>query len=114
MLPRAKTRNKFVHIVGVAQTNDRRGIQRFPKRSFNRDRNVHHLPLSLQIAQLHSALKIQAEEISSRHGTLNLAQWCIIRLVALDIADTTKSAPKTAGIDKNPFSEMLSVLIERG
>lgn len=72
------------------------------------------LPLSFQIAQLHSALNAQAKAIISRHGDLNLAQWRIIRLVAWGIADTTTSVRKAAGIDKSQFSKTLSVLVEQG
>lgn len=72
------------------------------------------LPLPFQIAQLHSALNAQAKVIISRTGDLNLAQWRIIRLVALGIANTTTAVRKASGIDKSQFSKMLSVLEEKG
>ncbi|UWQ93743.1 MarR family winged helix-turn-helix transcriptional regulator (plasmid) [Rhodobacteraceae bacterium M382] len=71
-----------------------------------------HIPF--QIAQLHSALSTQAKAIISRHGDLNLAQWRIVRLVALDIANTTTAVRKGAGIDKSQFSKMLGVLEDKG
>ncbi len=72
------------------------------------------LPLAFQIAQLHSALNAQAKAIIARHGTLNLAQWRILRLVAWGIADTTTRVRKAAGIDKGQFSKMLSLLEKDG
>ncbi len=71
-----------------------------------------HLPF--QIAQLHSALSAQAKVIISRYGDLNLAQWRIIRVVALDIAHTSTAVRKAAGIDKSQFSKMLSTLETKG
>lgn len=72
------------------------------------------LPLSFQIAQLHSALNAQAKAIIARYGNLNIAQWRIIRLVAWDIANTTTAVRKAAGIDKSQFSKTLSVLEKEG
>lgn len=72
------------------------------------------LPLAFQIAQLHSALNAQAKAIIAKHGTLNLAQWRILRLVAWGIADTTTSVRKAAGLDKSQFSKMLSALAAEG
>lgn len=71
-----------------------------------------HLPF--QIAQLHSALSAQAKVIISRYGDLNLAQWRIVRVVALGIADTSTAVRNAAGIDKSQFSKMLYVLEEKG
>jgi DNA-binding MarR family transcriptional regulator len=71
-----------------------------------------HLPF--QIAQLHSALNAQIKVILSRYGDLNLAQWRIVRVVALGIADTSTAVRNATGIDKGQFSKMLSVLVERG
>ena len=71
-----------------------------------------HLPS--QIAQLHSALSAQAKVIISRYGDLNLAQWRIVRVVALGIADTSTAVRNAAGIDKSQFSKMLCVLEEKG
>jgi len=71
-------------------------------------------PLPIQIAQLHSALNVQAKAIISQHGDLNLAQWRIIRFVALGIAASTTSVRKAAGIDKSQFSKTLSVLQDKG
>lgn len=71
-----------------------------------------HLPF--QIAQLHSALSAQAKVIISQYGDLNLAQWRIVRVVALGIADTSTAVRNAAGIDKGQFSKMLGVLDERG
>lgn len=70
-----------------------------------------HLPF--QIAQLHSALSAQAKVIISQYGDLNLAQWRIVRVVALGIAETSTAVRTAAGIDKGQFSKMLSVLEER-
>lgn len=71
-----------------------------------------HLPF--QIAQLHSALNAQAKVIISGYGDLNLAQWRIVRLIALEIANTTTTVRKAAGIDKSQFSKMLGVLEAKG
>lgn len=71
-----------------------------------------HIPF--QIGQLHSVLNAQAKVILARHGDLNLAQWRIIRIVALGIADTTTAARKTLGIDKSQFSKSLSNLEKTG
>lgn len=71
-----------------------------------------HLPF--QIAQLHSALSAQAKVIISRYGDLNLAQWRIIRVVALDIANTSTAVRTAAGIDKSQFSKMLTLLEDKG
>ncbi|GAA6208534.1 hypothetical protein NBRC116601_18270 [Cognatishimia sp. WU-CL00825] len=82
---------------------------------FTRDSAIDlDLPLSFQIAQLHSALNAQAKAIIARHGNLNIAQWRIIRLVAWDIANTTTTVRKAAGIDKSQFSKTLSVLEREG
>lgn len=82
---------------------------------FTRDSAIDlDLPLSFQIAQLHSALNAQAKAIIARHGNLNIAQWRIIRLVAWDIANTTTTVRKAAGIDKSQFSKTLSVLEKEG
>lgn len=71
-----------------------------------------HLPF--QIAQLHSALSAQAKVIIAPYGDLNLAQWRIVRVVALDIANTSTAVRKAAGIDKGQFSKMLTVLEKKG
>lgn len=71
-----------------------------------------HLPF--QIAQLHSALSAQAKVIISRYGDLNLAQWRIVRVVALGIANTSTAVRNAAGIDKSQFSKMLCVLEDKG
>lgn len=71
-----------------------------------------HLPF--QIAQLHSALSAQAKVIISKYGDLNLAQWRIIRVIALNIAHTSTAVRKAAGIDKSQFSKMLTVLETKG
>lgn len=72
------------------------------------------LLLPFQIAQLHSALNAQAKVIISGYGDLNLAQWRIVRVVALGIENTTTPVRKATGIDKSQFSKMLSALEERG
>ena len=72
------------------------------------------LLLPFQIAQLHTALNAQAKAIVSRHGDLNLAQWRIVRVVALGIENTTTPVRKAAGIDKSQFSKMLSILEQNG
>ncbi|WP_204114480.1 MarR family winged helix-turn-helix transcriptional regulator [Shimia biformata] len=72
------------------------------------------LLLPFQIAQLHSALNAQAKVIVSRYGDLNLAQWRIVRVVALGIENTTTPVRKATGIDKSQFSKMLSALEEKG
>lgn len=71
-----------------------------------------HLPF--QIAQLHSALSAQAKVIISRYGDLNLAQWRIVRVVALGIANTSTAVRNAAGLDKGQFSKMLTVLEAKG
>lgn len=71
-----------------------------------------HLPF--QIAQLHSALSAQAKVIIARYGDLNLAQWRIVRVVALDIANTSTAVRNAAGLDKGQFSKMLGVLEAKG
>ncbi|MGH1575754.1 MarR family winged helix-turn-helix transcriptional regulator [Planktotalea sp.] len=72
------------------------------------------LLLPFQIAQLHSALNAQAKVIISSYGDLNLAQWRIVRVVALGIENTTTPVRKATGIDKGQFSKMLSALEQRG
>lgn len=72
------------------------------------------LLLPFQIAQLHSALNAQAKVIISAYGDLNLAQWRIVRVVALGIENTTTPVRKAAGIDKGQFSKMLSALEQKG
>jgi len=71
-----------------------------------------HLPF--QIAQLHSALSAQAKVIISQYGDLNLAQWRIVRVVALGIANTSTAVRNAAGLDKGQFSKMLGVLEDKG
>ena len=72
------------------------------------------LLLPFQIAQLHSALNAQAKVIVSGYGDLNLAQWRIVRVVALGIENTTTLVRKATGIDKGQFSKMLSALEQKG
>ena len=72
------------------------------------------LLLPFQIAQLHSALNAQAKVIISGYGDLNLAQWRIVRVVALGVENTTTPVRKAAGIDKSQFSKMLSALEQKG
>jgi DNA-binding MarR family transcriptional regulator len=72
------------------------------------------LLLPFQIAQLHSALNAQAKVIISSYGDLNLAQWRIVRVVALGIENTTTPVRKATGIDKGQFSKMLSALEQKG
>lgn len=72
------------------------------------------LLLPFQIAQLHSALNAQAKVIISGYGDLNLAQWRIVRVVALGIENTTTPVRKATGIDKGQFSKMLSALEQKG
>ena len=72
------------------------------------------LLLPFQIAQLHSALNAQAKVIISAYGDLNLAQWRIVRVVALGIENTTTPVRKAAGIDKSQFSKMLGALEQKG
>lgn len=72
------------------------------------------LLLPFQIAQLHSALNAQAKVIISAYGDLNLAQWRIVRVVALGIENTTTPVRKATGIDKGQFSKMLSALEQKG
>ena len=72
------------------------------------------LLLPFQIAQLHSALNAQAKVIISGYGDLNLAQWRIVRVVALGIENTTTPVRKATGIDKSQFSKMLSALEQKG
>ncbi|WP_136439406.1 MarR family winged helix-turn-helix transcriptional regulator [Pacificoceanicola onchidii] len=71
-----------------------------------------HLPF--QIAQLHSALSAQAKVIIAQYGDLNLAQWRIVRVVALDIAHSSTAVRTAAGLDKGQFSKMLAVLEAKG
>lgn len=82
----------------------------------NSDENAIGLGLLLpfQIAQLHSALNAQAKVIISAYGDLNLAQWRIVRVVALGIENTTTPVRKATGIDKSQFSKMLSALEQKG
>ncbi|MCP9483853.1 MarR family winged helix-turn-helix transcriptional regulator [Shimia sp. CNT1-13L.2] len=72
------------------------------------------LLLPFQISQLNSALNAQAKVIISRYGDLNLAQWRIVRVIALGIENTTTPVRKATGIDKSQFSKMLSVLEKKG
>ncbi|MBU2980482.1 MarR family winged helix-turn-helix transcriptional regulator [Lentibacter algarum] len=72
------------------------------------------LLLPFQIAQLHSALNAQAKVIISAYGDLNLAQWRIVRVVALGIENTTTPVRKATGIDKSQFSKMLGALEQKG
>lgn len=72
------------------------------------------LLLPFQIAQLHSALNAQAKVIISGYGDLNLAQWRIVRVVALGIENTTTPVRKATGIDKGQFSKMMSALEQKG
>lgn len=72
------------------------------------------LLLPFQIAQLHTALNAQAKVIISAYGDLNLAQWRIVRVVALGVENTTTPVRKAAGIDKSQFSKMLGALEQKG
>ncbi|CUK02797.1 transcriptional regulator SlyA [Shimia thalassica] len=72
------------------------------------------LLLPFQISQLNSALNAQAKVIITRYGDLNLAQWRIVRVIALGIENTTTPVRKATGIDKSQFSKMLSTLEKKG
>lgn len=72
------------------------------------------LPLPMLIAQLHSALNAQARAVLSNYGTLNLAQWRIMRLVGTGIAETSTSVRKIIGLDKSQFSKEVNALIKFG
>jgi len=72
------------------------------------------LLLPFQITQLSGKLAAQARAILSRHGTLSLAQWRIIRIVAMGLPPQSTAVRKSSGIDKGQFSKTVNVLIDEG
>ena len=78
------------------------------------DRSDLALLLPFQITQLSGKLAAQARAILARHGTLTLAQWRIIRIVAMGLSPRSTAVRKSAGIDKGQFSKTVNALIEQG
>lgn len=72
------------------------------------------LPLSMLIAQLHSALNAQARAILAHFGPLNLAQWRIVRLVGTGMAESSTQVRKIIGLDKSQLSKELNALVSYG
>ena len=70
--------------------------------------------LPLQVAQLHGLLNAQAKAIISRHGSLTLPQWRIIRMVGTGFAETSTAVRKAANLDKSQFSKTLAALANDG
>ena len=70
--------------------------------------------LSFQIWHLHSLLNAQARAIISRHGSLTLQQWRIMRVVESDVARTSTGVRKALHLDKSQFSKTLVALSDGG
>lgn len=72
------------------------------------------LPLPMLMSQVHAALNAQARAVLAPFGSLNLAQWRIMRLVGTGIAETSTPVRKIIGLDKSQFSKELSALVGHG
>ena len=73
-----------------------------------------HQLLPLQVARLHGLLNAQAKAIISRHASLTLPQWRIIRMVGMGFAETSTDVRKATNLDKSQFSKTLASLADDG
>ncbi|MBF9036183.1 winged helix DNA-binding protein [Rhodobacterales bacterium HKCCE2091] len=70
--------------------------------------------LAFQIYQLSSKLAAQGRAVLARHGSINLPQWRIIRVLGMGVDNASNEVRIAAGIDKGQFSRTLETLIDAG
>lgn len=69
--------------------------------------------LPLQVAMLHGKLNAQARKLLGQVTDLTLPEWRVMRLIGLDIGNSSATLRRAALMDKGQFSRTLTSLIER-